>query len=200
MSENDLIARAKTGDFNAFMELVEAHKSKVYAMVRRFAGNNQDAEDIMHDTLLKAIDKIDQFRGDASFGTWLYTIALNMSRSHFAKSKQADLKPIDEYLPNYKSGNEHKHDGFELFDWKNPHEILESAQLKEIIDQAINELPYKYREAFLLRYVENLPVKEVAQLTKQSDASAKSRILRARLALRDSLSTTFEEHYGRQVS
>ncbi len=64
----------------------------------------------------------------------------------------------------------------------------------------VGELPYKDREAFLLRYIEELPVKEVARLTKQSEASAKSRILRARLALRDKLSRTFEAEYGKELS
>ena len=67
MNEQELITKAKAGDFKAFMELVDAHKGKVYAMVLRLSGNEQDAEDIMQDTLLKAIDKIDQFRGEASF-------------------------------------------------------------------------------------------------------------------------------------
>jgi len=199
MSERELIAKAKAGDFEAFMELLDAHKGKVYGMVRRMTGNDQDAEDIMQDTVLRAIDKIDQFREESSFGTWLYTIALNLTRSQFARSKQADLKPIEEYLPGGTSKASH-HDGAELFDWRDPHEILEAEQLKTIIDGAVGELPFKYREVFLLRYVEELPVKEIARLTRQSEASAKSRILRARLALRDKLSRLFEDEYGSKVS
>lgn len=124
MSERELLAKAQSGDFKAFIELVDAHKGKVYAMVRRLAGNEQDAEDIMQDTLLKAIDKIDQFRGDASFGTWLYSIALNQSRAQFAKSKQADLKPIEDYLPMKSVTG--SHDDIGLFDWQDPHQLLES--------------------------------------------------------------------------
>ncbi len=198
MIERELVTRAQGGDFEAFIELVDAHKGKVYAMVRRLAGNEQDAEDIMQDTLLKAIDKIEQFRGDASFGTWLYSIALNQARAQFSKNKQADLKPIEEYLPK-KSDSGNHHD-FELFDWRDPHKALESQQLRGILNEVVAELPYKYREVFLLRYIEELSVKEVARLTKQSEASAKSRILRARLALRDRLSGVFEEEYGKELS
>ena len=200
MNEKELIARAKSGDFEAFMELIDLHKAKVYSMIRRLAGNDQDAEDTMQDTLLKAIDKIDQFRGDASFGTWLYSIGLNMARAQFAKLKQTDLKPLEEYLPGAASGSGHGEHDFHLMNWKDPHEMLESKQLKSLINDSIMELPYRYREVFLLRYVEELPVKEVARLTKQSEASAKSRILRARLALRDKLSTTFEEENERKMS
>ena len=198
MSEKELVKSAQKGDFDAFVALVDMHKAKVYGMVRRLAGNEQDAEDIMQDTLLRAIDKIDQFRAESSFGTWLYSIALNMARGQFAKSKQADLKPLEEYLPG--RGAEHQHEGSPLFDWRDPHQLLENDQLRTIINDAISELPYKYREAFLLRYIEELSVKEVARLTKQSEASAKSRILRARLALRERLSDTFEGEYGQSVS
>jgi len=182
------------------MELVKAHQGKVFAMVRRLADNEQDAEDIMQDSLIKAIDKIDQFRGDSSFGTWLYAIALNLARARFVRKDRADLRPIEEYLPSTSGGDGHDSDKVALFDWKDPHKLMESAQLQSVIDEAISDLPYKYREAFLLRYVEELSVKEVARLTKQTEASAKSRILRARLALRDKLANTFEEEYGRQVS
>ncbi len=182
------------------MKLVDAHKDKVFGMVRRLSGNNQDAEDIMQDTLVKAIDKIDQFRGDASFGTWLYTIALNITRGQFARKKQTELKPIEEYLPGATADGNHSGDEFALFDWKDPHTVLEAGRLRDIIDKATNELPFKYREVFLLRYVEELSVKEIARLTKQTEASAKSRILRARLAMRDMLATTFEAEYGKKVS
>ena len=198
MNERELVAKAQSGDFEAFIELVDTHKGKVYAMVRRLAGNEQDAEDIMQDTLLKAIDKIGQFRGDASFGTWLYSIALNQARAQFSKGKQTDLKQIEDYLPMQTIAGSHEDIG--LFDWQDPHQALESQQLRGILNEVVAELPYKYREAFLLRYVEELPVKEVARLTKQSAASAKSRILRARLALRDKLSKIFEEEYGKELS
>jgi len=182
------------------MELVRAHQGKIFAMVRRLADNEQDAEDIMQDSLIKAIDKIDQFRGDSSFGTWLYAIALNLTRARFARKDRGDLRPIEEYLPAASGSAGHDSDKVALFDWKDPHKLMESAQLQSAINKAIVDLPYKYREAFLLRYIEELPVKEVARLTKQTEASAKSRILRARLALRDKLANTFEEEYGRKMS
>ena len=200
MDEKQLVAQAQAGDFEAFAKLVEANKQKVFALVRRLAGNNEDAEDILQDTFLKAIDKIDQFRGDSAFATWLSSIALNQARALHAKSKQADLKPIEEYLPGSGSHGDGQQNNLRLFDWQDPHELMESRELKQLVDEAVAELPYKYREAFLLRYIEELSVKEVAQLTNQSVASAKSRILRARLALRDRLSSEFEDRYGKKVS
>jgi RNA polymerase sigma-70 factor (ECF subfamily) len=198
MNEKQLVKAAQSGDFKAFTTLVDAHKEKIYGLARKLSGNEQDAEDIVQDTLLKAIDKIDQFRGDASFGTWLYSIALNEARALYGKQQRTDLKPIEEYLP---AGSAESHDhARRLFDWKDPHEELEESELRRVIDEAVAELPYKYREAFLLRYVEELPVKEVARLIKQSEAATKSRILRARLALRDKLDNIFGGHHGQKVS
>ena len=179
------------------MQLVDAHKGKVYGLARKLAGSEEDAEDIVQDTLLKAIDKIDQFRGDASFGTWLYSIALNEARRLYARSQRMELQPVDEYLP---SSRKEDHNSFEMFDWRDPHQLLEDAEIRRLVDEALAELPYKYREVFLLRYVEELSVKEVAELTGQSVASAKSRILRARLAMRDYLSKAFEVEYDKRLS
>ncbi|HOP06185.1 MAG TPA: sigma-70 family RNA polymerase sigma factor [candidate division Zixibacteria bacterium] len=197
MDERELVQKAQAGDFTAFMQLVDAHKGKVYGLARKLAGSEEDAEDIVQDTLLKAIDKIDQFRGDASFGTWLYSIALNEARRLYARSQRMELQPVDEYLP---SSRKEDHNSFEMFDWRDPHQLLEDAEIRRLVDEALAELPYKYREVFLLRYVEELSVKEVAELTGQSVASAKSRILRARLAMRDYLSKAFEVEYDKRLS
>jgi RNA polymerase sigma-70 factor, ECF subfamily len=194
MSERELIARMQAGDFEAFSELVDAHKSKIYALVHRLVGNKENAEDIIQETFLKAIDNISQFRGESSFGTWIYAIALNLSRAYFAKQKQADLLPIESYIPT----SDESHEGHsQLLDWQDPHRMLETKELREKINRALDGLPYKYREVFLLRYYNELSVKEIAELTGQSDASTKSRILRARLALRDYLSKAFEGGYGK---
>ena len=196
MNEKELVKKAQDGDYEAFAQLISAHQNAVYGLARRLAGNEQDAEDIVQDTFLKAIDKIDQFRAEAAFGTWLYAIALNQARALLGKRKQTDLRPIEDYLPGSHTGNEAK----ELYDWRDPATRLESNELRELIDRLVSELPYKYREAFLLRYNEELSVKEIATMTGESVASTKSRILRARLALREQLSQYFEESRDPKVS
>jgi RNA polymerase sigma-70 factor (ECF subfamily) len=200
MDEQQLVARAKSGDFDAFNALINMHKGRIFALAARMTGNEQDAEDIVQDTFIKAIDKIDQFRGDASFGTWLYSIALNESRAALSRQKQTDLADVEDYLP---SGGTHTNDtagAARLFDWDDPHKALENEELRRIIDELIAELPYKYRAAFILRYQEELSIKEVARLIKESEAATKSRVLRARLALRDKLSKIFEDRYGQGMS
>ena len=197
MDEKLLLEKAQAGNYEAFMGLVRAHQGKIYGLAKKLAGSKQDAEDIVQETLLKAIDKIDQFRGESSFGTWLYSIALNESRRLFAKQKKSELKSIEEYLPLHQ---DHNHDTAQLFDWRDPHKILEDAEIRHLVEEALAELPQKYREAFVLRYIEELSVKEVAELTKQTIAAAKSRILRARLALRDRLAQVFEVEYDKRLS
>ena len=199
MNEKELVSRARAGDFDAFTELINAHKDRLYGLALKLSGNRQDAEDILQETFLKAIDKIDQFREEATFGTWLYSIALNQARGHYARQKQADLKPLEEYLPAGDHHADHAAAEHTLFNWEDPHTIMESAELAEIIQRLIAELPYKYREAFLLRYIEELPVKEVARLINETEAAAKSRILRARLAMREELAKIFEGTNEREM-
>lgn len=198
MNEKKLVERARKGDFEAFQALVDVHKQKVYGLAMRLTGNAEDAQDVFQEALLRAIDNIDKFRGDSSFGTWLYQIALNQARALHAREKRADLKPLEEYLP-HAAVDGSGHGESRLFDWQDPHRLLEDRELEQIIDSVIDELPFNYREAFVLRYVEELPVKEVARLTEQSVAATKSRILRARLAVRQRLSEIFEDRYGKEL-
>jgi RNA polymerase sigma-70 factor, ECF subfamily len=200
MDEKQLIEQAKGGDFSAFMELIDAHKVKLFSLVRRLAANEQDAEDIMQDSLIKAIDKIDSFRGDASFGTWLYAIALNEARGHLLREKQRDLQSIEDFMPGHNGRPEKGAAHHSLFEWEDPHRKLESKELRHIIEEGLSELPYIYREAFILRFIEDLSVKEVAALIGETEAAAKSRILRARLALREFLAAKFEVSHDQKMS
>jgi RNA polymerase sigma-70 factor (ECF subfamily) len=208
MNERELVQQAQAGDFSAFSELVAAHKDKIYGLALRLSGTPEDAEDIVQETFLKAIDKIDQFRLESSFGTWLYAIALNQGRAVLAGRKRNDLRPIEEYLPGHHGGELTEEDssgaaghaGSGLFEWKDPEKLFEAAELRETINRLISELPLQYKEAFLLRYDEELSVKEIAGIINESEAATKSRILRARLALREQLSEIFEDRYDRQVS
>ncbi len=200
MNEKEDVKLAQSGDFQAFSRLVEINKAKLYALAVKMTGNAQDAEDIVSETLIKAIDNIEKFRGESSFGTWLYSIALNQSRAHLAKQKAVELKPIEEYLPSKSADDMHIEGKFKLFDWEDPHTRLETAELKETIDKAIAELPVKFREVFLLRYYEELSIKEIAKMINETTASTKSRVLRAKLVVRDYLSKAFEEQYGQKMS
>jgi RNA polymerase sigma-70 factor (ECF subfamily) len=188
MNERELVKRAKDGDFQAFNDLVKAHVDRIYRLALKVTKNREDSEDVVQNTFLKAIDKIDQFRGDSSFGTWIYAIALNEIRSHLSGESKMMLKPIDEYLPaGHGDGTK------ELFDWDDPHKYMENKQLQQYIDDTLEKMPDKYSVPFILRYMEDMSVKEIAEILSLSVAATKSRILRARLALRQALSDHFEE-------
>lgn len=195
MNEKELIKRAQSGDFEAFSILIEGHKDKIYRLALKLTGNREDAEDIVQETLMKAIDAIDKFRMEASFGTWLYSIALNNIRAHTGDRKRAALKPLEEYLPNSHSDSINS----ELFDWGDPHQLFERKQLNDIIESSLAELPLKYSVPFTLRYMEDMPVKDVARVLKLSLPATKSRILRARLALKEKLDDIFRERSDERV-
>ncbi len=189
MDERKLIERAQSGDFDAFNRLIKAHKDKIFRLALKLSGNKEDAEDILQETFLKAVDNIDKFRMEASFGTWLYTIALNTFRARAVEDNKMPLKPIEEYLPSGGHGEASQ----QLFDWGDPHELFEQKQISEIIEAALAEMPQLYSVPFVLRYMEDMPVKDIARMLKISLPAAKSRILRARLAIRETLTDSFRE-------
>ncbi len=182
MSEKQLVASAKSGDFAAFTQLVEKYQPRVFGLAKRMTRNEDDAQDILQETMLKAIDKLDQFRGDSSFGTWLYSIALNEGRAFLRREQRAELQTLEEFMPTAGAGAPRN-----LQEWRNPHSDLEQQQIREALDEAIDELRAEYSIPFVLRYLEELPVKEVAKVMQLSEAATKSRILRARLFLREKL-------------
>ncbi len=194
MDEKKLVKRAKAGDFDAFNDLVKIHSDKIYRLALKITKNREDAEDTVQNSFLKAVDKIDQFKGDSAFGTWIYSIALNEIRSHISRGSKMEVKTFEEYLPGG-----HGDGASELYDWGNPHEYMESRQIQLFIDDTLKKMPDKYSVPFILRYIEELPVKEVAEILKLSLPAAKSRILRARLALRQELSDYLKENRSEKV-
>lgn len=192
MSERELVKAAQAGDFDAFNRLISGYREKIYRLALKLTGNRHDAEDVMQETFLKAVDNLDKFRSEASFGTWLYTIAMNVFRAETVSAKKMELKPIEDYLPEG-----HSHGDIErLYEWGDPHDHYEQKEIRNLIQTALAEMPYKYSMPFVLRYMEELPVNEVARIMNLSVAAAKSRILRARLALREYLSEQFKERTG----
>ncbi len=190
MNERELVKAAQSGDFDAFSSLISFHKDKIYRLALRLTGNREDAEDIMQDTFLKAVDNIDKFRLESSFGTWLYTIALNTFRAKAGEGKKMPMKTIEEFMP---AGHSHDHASAGLLDWGDPHRLFEQKQISEIIESSLDKMPHRYSIPFVLRYMEELPVKDIAELLKLSVPATKSRILRARLALRERLTSAFKE-------
>ncbi|MCK4549504.1 MAG: RNA polymerase sigma factor [Candidatus Krumholzibacteria bacterium] len=188
MNEKELVLAAKSGDRAAFNELISGYTDRIYRLAWKLSGNEEDAADIFQETFLKAVDNIDSFRLESSFGTWLYTIAMNVMRACFAKRKRMQLGPIEDYLPDHENGANSK-----LFDWGDPHDLFENTQLREMIDSFLSRMSPENSTPFVLRYMEDMPVKDIARIMDLSVPAVKSRILRARLALREHLTEKFRE-------
>ena len=191
MDEAELVKKAKAGDGEAFNELAKMYYDRIYRLGLKVSGNEEDASDIMQETFLKAVDRIESFRGESSFGTWLYSIAMNVMRTCFARRKKTRLRPIEDYLPEH--GESH---GSSLLDWDDPHRMFEKGEIQGIIDDFLAGIPEENSTPFILRYIDEMPVREIAEVMGLSVPAVKSRILRARLALREHISSRMEEKTG----
>ncbi len=197
INEKELVTQAQAGDFVSFTKLIQAYQPKIFGLALKMAKNREDAEDIFQETFLKAVDNIQKFRGDSAFGTWLYTIAINIIRGKYGRESKKELLPLEEYLP-IKNGD-HSEKSPNLFDWNDPLSNLTNKEIRGKINQALNQIPQKYRLPFILRYTQEMSVQEVADTLKLSLAATKSRILRARMAMRSQLSDYLSEE-GTDVS
>ena len=167
---------------------------RVYNLARRMLGNDADAEDVTQDVLLQVVRKLDTFRGESAFPTWLHRVTVNAALAHRRKraNRQAHQsgESIDAVLDE---GEGQPHPG-SLRPWSvSPDQPVLDAETHEIIEGAITGLPETYRDVYVLADVEGLPNAEIADMLKLSVPAVKSRLHRARLMMRDALAPHFEE-------
>jgi RNA polymerase sigma-70 factor (ECF subfamily) len=177
-AERGLVERARAGDVEALTRLIERHQAQVYRFGMRMCRDVEDAKDVVQDTLLTVARGIRGFRGEASFSTWLYTIA----RSACIKKRTRKLDPAS------KEGSIHEpsHEAQRVSDPKRPpDDELSSKQLERAVERAVDGLEPKYREVLLLRDIEGLSAPEVAEVLGLGVPAVKSRLHRARLTLRE---------------
>ncbi len=188
--EQALVDRARGGDRDAFWELIEGSAPMALRVLTRLMRDKERVEDLLSQTVLKAVDGFDKFRGESRFSTWLVSIALNLARNELRQGKSRQEINWEDVIPS----EAHNHGAAEadLVEWHNPHEVLAQKELRELLDKALAELPVKYRTVFLLRDVEELSTRETAKALGLSETAVKSRAVRARLALRKSLAPYFE--------
>ncbi|MFN7972866.1 MAG: sigma-70 family RNA polymerase sigma factor [Acidobacteriota bacterium] len=174
VDERELTSRARAGDDAAFDALVNKYKKEIYRLAYRFVQNAEDAHDMAQDTFLKAYLSLGEFRGDSSFRTWIYRIAMNLSINHIksaAVSRRSDV-PAEELDPG-KSGK-----------------ILSSIMSSEMTDRlrdAIDDLPPKQRETLLLKVYHDLKYTEIAEIMGCSVGTSKANFFHAVQALRGAL-------------
>jgi RNA polymerase sigma-70 factor (ECF subfamily) len=189
-SDRQLLARIHTGDKAACAECIEQHGHKIYRLALQLMQNKADAEDVVQETFLNAFKAIDSFEGRSSISTWLYRIAYNVAMGKLRKTNPTFLS-IDETLIE-KEGQ--KFVPRELFDWCClPESDFASDEIRQELQRAIGEIPDTLRSVFVLRELEGLSTQETAEALDVSPEVVKTRLRRARLWLRERLTTYFAE-------
>jgi RNA polymerase sigma-70 factor, ECF subfamily len=186
--ESALVAQAKAGDQNAFSELVNRYERKIYRLAKNITRNDEDAEDVLQDAFLKAYTHLDTFKGDSKFYTWIVRIAVNEALMRLRKRKNDRTVPLDEPV---ELGEETVQR--EIAVWEdNPEQQYSQEEWRRILDEAVDSLKPDFRTVFVLRDIEELSTEETAETLGISVPAVKSRLLRARLALRERLTRQFK--------
>jgi RNA polymerase sigma-70 factor (ECF subfamily) len=189
-SDQELIRRAKAGEFAAFDDLVARHEGRVYSVVMGILRQRQDAEDAVQTAFMNAFEHLGGFREDAGFGTWITRIAVNSALKALRKRKNSAAVSMSR-SESSDDGGRVPHPQY-IAHWRDdPLRILEQKNLRQVLDAAIGTLPEKQRVVFVLRDVQGMSVKETSEVTGLTEANVKVRLLRARLALRERLTRAF---------
>lgn len=187
--EQDLIARVQRGENELFYELVRPYERRVYAAAFAILRNETDAEDAAQEAMLKAFANLCQFRAESRFSTWLIQITVNEALMRRRREKTVVMEGIDD-----RRDEESEYTPRDFADWREiPSEVLERKEVRQKLAQALASLDRKYREVFVLRDMEQFNIQETAEALGISVASVKTRLLRARLMLRDLLSAGWEQ-------
>ena len=186
--EAALVARAQNGDQAAFAALVEHYQRKIYRIGKNITQNNEDAEDVLQETFLKAYEHLSGFQGNSKFYTWIVRIAVNEALMKLRKRKGDRFVSLDEPI---ETGEEEVKR--EIAVWEdNPEQRYSREEMQHILDEAVDNLKPDFRTVFVLRDIEELSTEETAEALGISVPAVKSRLLRARLALREKLTRQFK--------
>ena len=188
MEDIELINKARQGDNLAMGTLVNRYSKRVYNLALRIVRNKEEAEDVLQDTFLTVVAKLDTFDGRSSFFTWLYRIATNSALMLLRKKKIRRANFMDN---DFDPENTEVHN---MIDWsQDPSIDVTNNEIRERIEEALETLKEKYRTVFVLRDIEELSTRETSEILNISEENVKVRLLRARQYLREYLSKYFEE-------
>ena len=191
-SELALVQAAKKGDLEAFSELVKRYDRNVFRIAQHITHNDEDAQDVVQDAFLKAYTNLEQFQGNSKFYTWLVRIAVNEALMRLRKRRNDRTVSLDEDVETEEGSMPR-----EVADWSpNPEQLYGQSELGDILKKTIQGLPPGFRTVFVLRDVEGLSTEETAEMLGLSIPAVKSRLLRARLQLRERLNRFFRSRKG----
>jgi RNA polymerase sigma-70 factor (ECF subfamily) len=186
--ESALVAKAREGDLQAFNELVNSYSRKIFRLAKHITQNEEDAEDVLQETFLKAFEHLGDFQGQSKFYTWIVRIAVNESLMKLRKRKSDRSVPLDEPVD---TGEDTVVREIAVWD-ENPEQKYSREELGQILDEAVQGLRPAFRTVFVLRDIEELSTEETAEALGISVPAVKSRLLRARLQLREKLTRFFK--------
>ncbi|MBV8072659.1 MAG: sigma-70 family RNA polymerase sigma factor [Acidobacteriaceae bacterium] len=172
----------------AFSDLVSHYERRVFRMAKQITQNDDDASDVLQETFLKAYTHLDDFQGNSKFYTWLVRIAVNEALMKLRKRRSDRTVPLDEPID---TGEDEVAREIAVWD-QNPEDSYSRDELARILDESIQSLKPAYRTVFILRDIEEMSIEETAEALGLSISAVKSRLLRARLQLREKLTRQFK--------
>lgn len=188
IDEAEQIEKARGGDARAFGDLIGKYERKIFRLAQHITQNREDAEDVLQETFLKAYEHLNQFQGNSKFYTWIVRIAVNQALMKLRKRKSDKTISMDEGIDTGEDVVVR-----EIAAWdEDPEQRYSREELNEILTAAVDSLAPPYRTVFVLRDVEDFSTEETAEALELSIPAVKSRLLRARLQLREKLTKFFK--------
>ncbi len=188
--EAALVQRLRSGDDAAFTELVQTHGPRLLVVLQRYLPQDQDCQDALQEAFISAFNALARFQGDSSLGTWLHRIAVNCALMRIRSQKRSRERPIEDFLPQFLPDGHRQNPGAA---WAITYDsAVTDNETRVLVRQSIDALPESYRLILLLRDIEERTTEETAELLELSVANVKTRLHRARQALRELL----DQHFG----
>jgi len=179
LSEQELVARARDGDHTAFRALYDGHVDRVFRLAYRMAGEDDLARDFTQETFVRVYQRLDQFRGESAFGTWLHALAVSVCLNGLRRRERHRKREVEMEGMDF------------AYDARRP-----EPDLKDRLKEAIDGLPEIYRTVFLMHDLEGFSHQEIAQALEMAEGTSKARLSRARARLREALGGALEEYVG----
>lgn len=191
-SDLELVEQFKNGSIEAFEEIVTRYQSKAYNLAMKFTRNQEDAEEVLQDVFSTLFRKIEGFRGQSAFSSWVYRIIVNASFMKLRKRKQNRCISIEDLSPMVKQSCMEREDSID----DRTDLLTLNRELRTVLQSAIDRLPHQYRAVFVLRDVDGLSNQEVSEILGLSIPAVKSRLHRSRLMLRKKLQRYYDDYTG----
>lgn len=195
LTDVEVVNQFKAGDVLAFEEIISRYESKVMSLALRFTRNQEDGEEVMQDVFTTVYRKIDGFRGQSAFSSWLYRIVVNAAFMKLRKRKQNHTIAMDDLSPAIKQYCIDR----DTFSGSYSQNLPVSHEMQAVIQNAVNRLPDQYRAVFVLRDVDGLSNQETGEILNLSIPAVKSRLHRSRIMLRKKLQRYYEDFTGNKA-